>query len=79
MDKIDKFLRKISDEVRCEILKILKLIKDNKTSGLDIKKLKGEDGIFRARKGKIRIIYSSSGEKISILAVERRSDNTYNL
>jgi len=44
---------------------------------LDIKKLKGEGGILRVRKGDIRIIFQKTKNKIFVLSVERRSDTTY--
>ena len=48
-------------------------------NGLDIKKLKGRQDIYRVRKGKIRIIYRfNTDSKIIILTIERRNDNTYN-
>ncbi len=79
MDKIDKFLRKIPGNVRRDIFKILGLIKEGKIDNLDIKKLKGKNDIFRVRKGDIRIIYRVVDDKIYILAIEKKGDNTYNL
>lgn len=46
---------------------------------LDIKKLKGHKDIFRVRKGKMRIIFSQNSKDVNIIAIERRSDNTYDL
>ena len=45
--------------------------------GLDLKKLKGRNDIYRIRKGKIRIIYRVDNKQIYLLAIERRSENTY--
>lgn len=55
---------------------ILLKITGNDFTGLDLKKLKGRNDVFRVRKGKIRIIFRKT-ETISILAIERRSDNSY--
>lgn len=80
MDKISKALKKLSEKERQAIYFILSRIKNGQTEKLDIKKLKNNSDIFRARKGQIRIIYlldKKSG--IKILAIERRSDNTYHL
>lgn len=45
---------------------------------LDIKKLKGYHDIFRARKGRLRIIFKTDkNKKIYILSIERRSDKMY--
>ena len=79
MDKIAKALSNLAPKEREAVKNILLKIKAGSFSGLDLKKLKSRDDIFRVRKGKIRIIFEKkSGGKIMILAVERRSDNTYN-
>ncbi len=79
MDKISKALKKLTNKERSELKIILIKIKSGKFDGFDIKKLKGEDNIFRIRKGKLRIIFIKNDNSINILAIERRSDNTYNL
>jgi len=80
MDKISKALRKLNDKERAIIKEILQNLQNKAFKNLEIKKLKGYDNIFRARKGKIRIIYRLKNDgSIFILAVERRSDATYNL
>ena len=80
MDKIDKALKKLSLEERQKIKNVISLIKNGVFPGMDIKKLKNHEEIFRIRKGKIRIIYriEPSG-RITILTLGRRTDNTYNL
>lgn len=77
MDKIAKALKKLSDSERAAVKIILLKLKSKELDNLDIKKLKGRDDIFRVRKGKIRIIYKITSDKIFILTIERRNDNTY--
>lgn len=80
MDKIAKALKKLAAGEK-EIIKII-LVKINARdfNGLDIKKLKGRQDIYRVRKGKIRVIYKiDENKKIFILIIERRNDNTYNI
>ena len=79
MDKIVKALQKLLPKDRKLIKEILLLIKSNSLSGLDLKKLKNCDNIFRVRVGKLRIIFQKkdNGEYF-ILTVEKRSDKTYN-
>ena len=79
MDKIAKALKKLAAGEK-EITKaILAKINCHNFNGLNIKKLKGRQDIYRVRKGKIRIIYRiDENKKIFILTIERRSDNTYN-
>lgn len=78
MDKINKALKKIKDDEQNKLKQILEKIEKGDLKNLEIKKLKGKDNIFRARKGKFRVIYKKEGKEIYVLAVERKNDNTYN-
>ncbi|MFC1615106.1 type II toxin-antitoxin system RelE/ParE family toxin [Patescibacteria group bacterium] len=77
MDKIDKFLKKISEKERIEIEKLVDLVVQNSVECLDCKKLKGYDNFFRVRKGKVRIIFQKNNDDNIILSIEHRSDKTY--
>ena len=78
MDKIEKALQQLSTEERELAREVLDRISRNNFVGLDRKKLKGHEDIFRIRKGRIRIIYRiNSQEQIFILAIQRRSEKTY--
>lgn len=77
MDKIKKALEKLSEKERQQIKDILERLNSGKLEGLDIKKLKGREDIFRARKGNFRIIYRFQDQDIHILIIERRRENTY--
>lgn len=77
MDKIEKALKKLSGKERQKIRTILERLKLNDLSGLDIKKLKDHDDIYRVRSGDLRIIYCAKNDQINILAIERRSEKTY--
>lgn len=77
MDKIEKALKKLSGKERLKIKIILEQLKTNDPTGLNIKKLKDRNDIFRVRAGDLRIIYQSINEEIKILAIERRNENTY--
>ena len=70
MDKIQKFLRKLTEKERDEI--------SGSFQTLDVKKLKERNDIFRIRSGNTRIIYRAlpNGE-IFVLSIERRSEKTY--
>ena len=78
MPTLKKLLAKFNRTER----KILEVLIDKVTSldwhELDIKKLKGYQDIFRLRKRKIRIIFTKERKHISIIAIERRSEKTYN-
>ena len=79
MDKIDKALKKLSKKERKTVSNILtKLIKKD-FSGLNLKKLKGYNDIFRAKKGSLRIIFRQEKNNIKLLSIDRRSESTYKL
>ncbi len=78
MDKISKALAKLTEKEKEAIAEIFVKIKAGKIAGLDLKKLKGYDDIYRVRFGKWRVIYrTEKGNKIFLVWFERRSDNTY--
>lgn len=79
MDKILKALNKFNRKEQDKIKSVLVKINKNQVSVLDVKKLKGRDDIYRVRSGKIRIIYRQKDGVIKLLAIERRSDITYNV
>lgn len=79
MNKLAKALQNLSDKERKLTKSVLLKIKNNSLSGLDLKKLKNCDNIFRVRKGKLRVIFKRQNKGCYfILAIEKRSDKTYN-
>lgn len=79
MDKIEKALQKLLLKERKMIAFLLRKVFKGNLQGLDIKKLKGREDIFRVRKGAFRIIYRIQNNKIYILATERRKEDAYRL
>ncbi len=77
VDKIRKVLKKLTKKEREAVRDILEKINKNNFKGLDLKKLKGRDDIFRVRKGKIRIIFRKVNKSIFVLSIEKRSDKIY--
>lgn len=77
MDKLSKALGRLSAKERKQVKNILLQLTIKSLSGLNIKKLKGRNDIYRVRKGDLRIIYRIVKEKIFILTIERRSEKTY--
>ncbi len=76
MDKIAKALKKLSHKEKNQVKIIFARLKRRDFKGLNIKKLKGREDIYRVRKGYLRVIYYNK-EEIYILALERRSERTY--
>ncbi len=80
MEKVSKALGRLTVKEREKVKEILVRLKNGQSGGLDLKKLKGREDIFRIRKGKLRIIYRiDKNSSIFILTIERRNDKTYNL
>ena len=78
MDRVTKFLNKLSQKERNVIKEVLEKVKFGDIANLDIKKLKGLDNCFRIRKGEIRIIYRiDENKEVFLLSIERKNDNTY--
>lgn len=80
VDRIQKALNNLSPKERKQISFILEDVRKGEVKDYDVKKLKGHDGIYRIRKGSLRIIYRITKEgEILVLAIERRGGTTYNL
>ncbi len=76
-DKISKELAKFTEKERQNVKEILVQLTNNDLIGLQLTKLKGHQDIYRVRKGRLRIIYRQSTNKIKVLVIERRSEKTY--
>lgn len=77
MDKLSKALGRLSAKERKQVKDILKQLTAKNFLGLNVKKLKGRNDIFRVKKGNLRIIYRIGKEEIFILTIERGSEKTY--
>jgi len=77
MDKIDKALQKFSAKEKKQIKQTLSQLYSRNFQGLDIKKLKAREDIFRVKKGNLRIIYRLENDDIFILTIDRRREDTY--
>lgn len=80
MDKIAKVLQKFSAKERERIKTVLEKLMAVELKGLDIKKLKDRDDVFRLRTGDLRIIYRKNFHgNISVLVISRRNEKTYKI
>ncbi|MCG2689930.1 hypothetical protein L6252_01460 [Candidatus Parcubacteria bacterium] len=77
MDRIEKALKKIREDEKKALKDLLLKIDKGDLEGLDLKKLKARDDIFRVRKGNFRIIFRKDKDIIKILTLERRKESTY--
>lgn len=76
-DKIQKFLAKLPAPELEKILAVIVGIKKTQLDGLDIKPIKGKKGYFRARVGRVRIIYRLTASGNEIVHVTNRNEKTY--
>lgn len=78
MDKVEKALARLTAKERGRISHLLRMIQERNFVGVDIKKLTGQQAVFRVRSGQYRIIFRLTKDReVFILAVEKRSDHTY--
>ena len=74
MDKILKFLLKLSAKERTMILPILEDIKANSLENYDLKKLTNQPDLRRIRKGNIRIIFRTTATGNTIINIDWRGN-----
>jgi mRNA-degrading endonuclease RelE of RelBE toxin-antitoxin system len=79
MDRLDKALLKLTAQERQWAEKIFKQMARRDFTGLNVKKLKGYDNIFRIRKGQLRIIYCLEGDWLDLLHIGRGDEKTYKI
>jgi len=66
--KVQKFLNSLREKDRKEIIKKIQILSENPFSKeLDIKKMKGEEDIFRLRSGQLRLLYKIYKESYLII------------
>ncbi|MEK7620046.1 MAG: hypothetical protein AAB413_02285 [Patescibacteria group bacterium] len=79
VDRIKKVLKKLQPKELKQLTETIRLVQTNQLFGLDVKKLQSRDDIFRVRRGDFRIIFRRVPDsKNRIIAIERRTDTTYN-
>ena len=57
MDQVEKFLRLLDAKRRAKVLNALRAIRAGDIANLDIKKLQGNNHLYRCRIGNVRIIF----------------------
>lgn len=78
MQKINKFLNSLNEKERESLEVLISHLCKNDIAGLNVKKLKGIENLFRIRKGDFRIMFSyAADDSVVIEFVGRRNDTTY--
>ncbi|MEK7117520.1 MAG: type II toxin-antitoxin system RelE/ParE family toxin [Patescibacteria group bacterium] len=78
MQRIEKVLRKLSREERLKVERGIEKILNRDFVGLNVRKIRGKEDVYRVRIGRVRIIFFWKDTQTDILIVDRRNDNTYN-
>ncbi|MFH1284810.1 MAG: type II toxin-antitoxin system RelE/ParE family toxin [Candidatus Peregrinibacteria bacterium] len=74
MDKIKKFLLKLTKKERTLIKAILEDVLALSLQNYDVKPLKGYKGFYRLRKGDVRIIFAKEKTMGMIIDIDYRKD-----
>jgi len=77
MDKIAKFLKKLSQKDLEIVNKTIKQLLSGGVEKLSIKKLKGFEDVYRVRVRDIRIIYRQVNDDVTLIEISKRSEKTY--
>lgn len=77
MDKIEKFLRKLSKKEQEAFLLLLNQLKIDFRKIPGILKLQNQKNIYRIRIGRHRIILKVYGNRTEIIKITKRDDQTY--
>jgi len=77
MDQISKALKKLSSAERKKVKLTLTKLESGSFSGLDIKKLKDRNDIYRLRIGNIRVLFQRTAKDILVLKIALRNKKTY--
>ena len=77
MDKIQKFVRKLSAGEARRVFDALEQVLTGRLSALSVKKLKGDRDIYRVRVGRVRIIFTKVHDQNIITDIDFRNDHTY--
>ena len=76
MDKIQKLLRKISNENREKLLELVERLLIGNEKGLNIKKIANSE-FYRLRSGRFRIIFHKENKNVIIDSIKLRNEKTY--
>lgn len=70
----EKFLETIDEKLKHQFLRALKAVASDAYQSLDVKKLIGQDNLYRIRIGKWRIVFRKERGGNKILKIESRWD-----
>jgi mRNA-degrading endonuclease RelE of RelBE toxin-antitoxin system len=76
-DSIAKFLAKLPSAQVELLLSLVRRLTVRDYYGLDVKQLKGQQNMYRLRKGRVRIVFYQDESSFRLVSVSNRDDQTY--
>jgi mRNA-degrading endonuclease RelE of RelBE toxin-antitoxin system len=77
MQKAEKFLSKLKTAERVKAIEIVARVENGDIAGLDFKRLKGNNKLFRVRFGENRLIFQQFGKTFRLIYASKRDNRTY--
>jgi len=78
MNSLQKFIDSLNKKDKLKVLEIIERIHSGEIDGLNMKKLAGQEDIYRVRKMQFRFICIKEGSHFRVSNLSRKDDNTYN-
>ena len=79
MEKIKKAIAKLPKEYKTKFDWLMLKLWARDFSGLNMIKLKGQNNLFRVRKGRLRVIFRFSHGGLEVISIDLRNEKTYKL
>lgn len=77
MDKIHKLLKKLDRKSRDRVAQAINDIESRRLEGYSLLKLAGYRNLYRIRLGDYRIIFFMDENKVHVIGIRLRDENTY--
>jgi len=77
MNKIEKFLRKLTKKEQEAFFLLMNQLNKDFSKIPGIKKLQGKKNYYRIRVGRYRLIFVAENNKVEIVRITKRDERTY--
>lgn len=73
-DRITKFIRSLDEKTKRQLQRKLQLLKEDPFSTPGVKRMQGDENVFRLRMGKIRVIFRVNQNSVEIIDIDYRGN-----
>lgn len=73
-DRITKFIRSLDEKTKRQLQRKLQLLREDPFSTPGVKKMQGQENLYRLRMGKIRIIFQIIEKSVEIIDIDYRGN-----